>query len=200
MNEIFKPFLLRFVLVFFDDILIHSSSLEEHAQHLSKVLGLLEQHQLYANAKKCVIGQTQVAYLSHIVSRASVAVDAEKVRAMQEWSKPQNLKELQGFLGLTGYYRRFIHHYAQLVAPLTQLKKDNFNWNDTATAAFEQLKSVMLTAPVLAIPNFSIPFVVEADALGKGLGAVLSQNKHPIAYFSKALGVQGKPSPFTRKN
>lgn len=200
MNEIFQPFLRRFVLVFFDDILIYSVTLSEHAQHLSEVLALLAKHQLFANAKKCAIGQSQVAYLGHIVSGEGVAVDPEKIKTMQEWTLPQCLKELRGFLGLTGYYRRFIQHYAQLAAPLTdQLKKDNFRWTEEATAAFNKLKEVMLSAPVLAIPNFSIPFVVEADASGKGLGAVLAQSKHPIAYFSKGLGVRGQAKSIYEK-
>ena len=119
---------------------------------------------------------------------------------MQEWPTPKTLKELRGFLGLTGYYRQIIHRYAQLATPLTdQLKKDNFRWNDMATTAFEQLKSVMLATLILAIPNFSIPFVVEADASRKGLGVVLSQNKHPIAYFSKALGVRGEAKSIYKK-
>ena len=103
-------------------------------------------------------------------------------------------------MGLKGYYRRFIHRYAQLATPLTdQLKKDNFRWNDMATAAFEKLKSIILTAPVFAIPNFSIPSVVEAHASRKGLGVVLSQNKHPIAYFSKALGLPGEAKSIYEK-
>lgn len=135
-----------------------------------------------------------MGYLGNIISQEGIAMDPDKVHAIQTWPLPHNLKELRGFLGLAGYYRRFIHHYAQLAAPLTdQLKKDNFGWNDAATTAFESLKKAMLSAPVLAIPNFSIPFVVEADASSKGLGSVLSQEKHPLAYFSKTLGVyEGK--------
>lgn len=122
-----------------------------------------------------------------------MAVDPDKIKAMQDWPIPASLKELRGFLGLTGYYRRFIHHYAQLAFPLTnQLKKDNFHWDTAATDAFKALKQAMLSAPVLAIPDFSVLFVVEADASGKGLGVVLSQNRHPIAFFSKGLGIRGQ--------
>lgn len=119
---------------------------------------------------------------------------------MQEWPLPQNLKQLRGFLGLTGYYRRFIRNCAHLAGPLTQqLRKDQFNWNTEATTAFEQLKAAMLSAPVLAIPNFTMPFVIEADASGQGVGAVLQQNKHPIAYFSKALGPRGQAKSIYEK-
>ena len=124
-------------------------------------------------------------------------MDPDKVQAIQDWPLPQNLKDHRSFLGLADYYQRFIY---QLASPLTdQLKKDNYDWNEAATAAFENLQRVMLTAPVLAIPNFSIPFVVEVDASIKGLRAVLSQNKHPIAYFSKALGVRGQAKSIYEK-
>lgn len=103
-------------------------------------------------------------------------------------------------MGLTGYYRRFIRHYATLTTPLTQqLKKDSFNWNPEAENAFQVLKKAMLSAPVLTMPNFQLPFVVEADTSGHGLGAVLSQESHPIAYFSKALDAQGRLKPIYEK-
>ena len=108
MNEVFKPFLRRFVLVFFDDILVYSLSMADHVQHLLMVLETLAQHQLYANAKKCEIGKSRVAYLGYIVSGEGITMDADKIKAMQEWPLPQNLIQLRGFLGLTGYYRRFI--------------------------------------------------------------------------------------------
>lgn len=200
MNEVFKPFLRRFVLVFFDDILVHSTSWEGHLQHLTTVLGVLHENQLYANEKKCCFGRKEVAYLGHIISAKGIVVDPEKIQAMVDWTSLKNIKELRGFLGLTGYYRRFIHRYAHIAAPLTaQLRKDNFLWNSEAESTFVRLKEALLAAPVLGIPNFSIPFVVEADASGKGIGAVLSQAHHPLAYFNKALGVRGEAKSIYEK-
>ena len=132
---------------------------------MATVLGVLNDHQVYAKEKKCSFGQREVAYLGHIIFAQGVAVDPEKVQAMVAWPSPKTLKELRGFLGLTAYYRRLILKYAHIAVPLTnQLRKDNFHWNDEVEAAFSALKNAKLAAPVLGIPDFNVPFVVEADA------------------------------------
>ena len=161
----------------------------------------LRQHRLYAKLSKCSFGLKQVDYLGHTVSGNGVAVDVSKVQALLDWPQPQNLKQLRGFLGLTGYYRKFIQGYATIVAPLTQLlKKDNFLWNPLAADAFNKLKIALTNAPVLALPNFSQQFVLETDASGIGIGAVLSQNNHPLAFFSKKLTPSlQKKSAYTRE-
>lgn len=141
MNDVFKPYLRRFVLVFFDDILVYIPDEHHHVEHLSLVLELLHKHQLYANPGKCELGKLQVAYLGHVISSRGVAVDNDKVNAIERWPIPTNLRDLRGFLGITGYYRKFISRYAKIAAPLTnQLKKDNFGWSMESTRSFQALK------------------------------------------------------------
>lgn len=193
MNRVFSGVLRRFVLVFFDDILVYSKSMEEHLEHLRIVLEIQSQHRLYANKKKCEFGRGKLGYLGHIISGDGVEVDESKIRAIVDWKVPTTVTELRGFLGLSGYYRKFIKGYGMVAAPLTDLlKKNQFQWTDAAHSAFDELKKLLSTTPVLQMPNFSIDFVIETDASGYGLGAVLMQNEQPIAYFSRALGLRAK--------
>lgn len=191
MNSIFAKFLRKFVIVFLDDSLVYSASWTEHLGHLRQVLDLLKQHQLFAKLSKCSFGQTSINYLGHIISDQGVATDPEKTIAMENWPTPTNATDLRGFLGLTGYYRKFVPRYSWIAKPLTQLlTKKEFQWNDAAQQAFLALKQTMVQLPVLALPDFSLPFTVETDACATGVGAVLMQQGHPVAYLSKALGVQ----------
>lgn len=135
-----------------------------------------------------MFGSGRVEYLGHVITEEGVERDPSKVEAVQKRPIPQNIKNLCGFLGLTGYYRRFIRNYGLVCQPLTALLKNNsFQWTTQATVAFGQLKHALSLAPVLALPNFSLPFEIETDASGVGIGAVLLQQGHPIAYISKAL-------------
>lgn len=175
MNTIFAALLRRGVLVFMDDILIYSKTLEEHTALLAQVFEIIRQHQFFVKLSKCSFAQSQIEYLGHCISAASVTTEPSKIKAVQQWPVPKNLKELRGFLGLTGYYRKFIRHYGMLSRPLTELLKKNvsFVWNAYAQEAFSLLKQALVQAPVLAIPDFNKLFVLETDACDTGFGAVL---------------------------
>jgi len=156
--------------------------------HLKTVLNVLLSHQLYVKRFKCVTGSSEVEYLGHIIFGEGVKVDPKKTAAMQQWPVPTTVKVLRGFLGVTGYYRKFIKGYNTIAKPLTDLlKKDGFLWSDTALEAFNALKATMIQPPILALPNFSKPFTIECDASGIGLGAVLMQDYRPIAFHNQAL-------------
>jgi hypothetical protein len=200
MNSIFKPFLRKFVLVFFDDILLYSKSWEDHVQHVDKVLQLLKEQQLYAKPSKCFFGVKEVEYLGHIVSHEGVKVDPNKIKAMMDWPIPKTLKNLRGFLGLTGYYRKFVRNYGRIEAPLTSLtKKDAFSWTPRETKAFEQLKEVMCRAHVLTTPYFTKTFIVECDASGNGIGVVLMQEGRPLSFEIRPLKGRDLHKPIYEK-
>ncbi|RLN15700.1 hypothetical protein C2845_PM02G21340 [Panicum miliaceum] len=189
MNEVFASLLRKGVLVFMDDILIYTQTLEEHAQLLSAMLQILANNSLYAKPSNCSFAKDSIEYLGHVISSKGVATDPQKILAVQGWPVPNNVKEVRGFLGLTGYYRRFIKHYSLISKPLTMLLKKGirFVWSSVAQEAFDTLKHALVTAPVLALPQFQKPFTIETDASDVGLGAILIQEGHPIAFLSQAL-------------
>lgn len=189
MNHVFQPLLRKCVIVFFDDILVYSTTLDDHSRHLSNVLALLHEHKFFVKLSKCTFCSTSVEYLGNLISDGLLKADPSKLEAMDAWPIPTTVKQLRGFLGLTGYYRRFIAKYSMIAAPLTELlKKDSFLWSEAANTAFTNLKMAMTTVPVLSLPDFEKPFCIETDASDVGIGAVLIQDKHPIAFFSKKLG------------
>uniref|UniRef100_A0A8R7UJW3 Reverse transcriptase domain-containing protein n=1 Tax=Triticum urartu TaxID=4572 RepID=A0A8R7UJW3_TRIUA len=189
MHTVLGPLLRHCVLVFFDDILIFSKTYKEHLEHVALVLEALRKHQLYGKLSKCTFAQNKVEYLGYVITDKGVSTYPGTVEAIINWPTPQNVTHLRSFLGLAGYYGRFVQNYGLICKPLFEaLKKEGFQWTDTQMAAFQQLKDRMTSAPVLALPDFSLPFVLEADASGYGIGAVLMQKGQPIAYMSKALG------------
>lgn len=154
---------------------------------------------MYAKLSKSTFAQTTVEYLGHLISVTGVSMDPSKVAAIQAWPIPTDLKSLRGFLGLAGYYRRFICNFGTLSRPLTDLlKKDAFHWSPQATTAFQHLKDALTQAPVLRLPDFTLPFVIETDASALGMGAVLMQEGRPIAFLSKAFSLRG--SRFMKKS
>jgi hypothetical protein len=198
MQELFRPFMYgadAFVAVYLDDILIYSSSAEQHLEHIERVLQVLRDANLYAKLKKCQFNDVQVEYLGHIVGRGMVETDPKKVEAIRQYPKPGTVTELRSFLGLANQFRKFVHGYAAIAAPLhglitgNQAKTAQLAWTNAANAAFERLKKALCIAPVLRIfdPNKAIEVVT--DASGFALGAVLLQEGMPVAYESRKLNV-----------
>jgi hypothetical protein len=200
MNHVFHPFLHHFVLVFFDDILIYSKTWTDHLTHVDRVLHLLSQHQLFLKQSKCDFGASEVEYLGHLVGKDGIRVDLKKIKAMQDWLHPKTLKRLRGFLGLTGYYHKFVKNYGKIATPLTALlKKNSFTWTPAAAQDFQTLKMAMCTTSVLALPDFTKTFVLECDASGKGIGDVLMQEGRPLAFTSKQLSERNLGKPIYEK-
>jgi hypothetical protein len=147
-----------------------------------------KEQSLYTKESKCEFWMTEVLYLGHIIGEKGVQVHQEKIASIMEWPNPKTLTELRGFLGICTYYRKFVKGFSQLCAPLTDLtKKGAFKWSEEAQATMEKLKKVMSTCPILALPDFGLPFTLECDASGEGIGAILMQNRNPIAYESRKL-------------
>jgi hypothetical protein len=154
------------VVVFIDDILVFSQTTEEHEKHLRIVLGKLRQHQLYAKFSKCEFWMEEVAFLGHVLSGKGVAVDPSKIEAVSKWQSPKSVTEIRSFLGLAGYYCRFIENFSKIAKPMTELLKSNtsFEWSDKCEASFQELKTRLTTTPVLTLPDASKDFVVYCDA------------------------------------
>ena len=189
MNKIFMPHLNKFVLVYIDDILIYSKTLDEHVQHLDTVMSVLRNHQFYCKLKKCEFEKAELKFLGHIVGATGVKVDPDKIAVIRDYPRPTNVSELRSFLGLATYFRNFVLAFSVLAGPLHKLtgKDVPFVWSPECESAFQGLKHVLTHAPVLAMPNFSKPFEMVSDASRKGMGAVLLQEGRPVAFFSRAL-------------
>jgi hypothetical protein len=176
------------VVVFFDDILVYSRSLPEHLEHLHSVLQLLRRDHWQVKLSKCSFGQQQIAYLGHVIDSRGVSSNPATIKKVVSWPTPTNVKDVRSFLGLAGYYRKFVKHFGIIARPLFNLLKKNttFLWTSETDNAFQHLKNGMTESPILAL-DFSQTFVVDTDTCDTGVGAVLQQNGHPIAYMSKPL-------------
>ncbi len=194
-NDVLRDMVDQFIYVYLDDILIFSTSLQEHVQHVRRVLQRLLENGLFVKAEKCEFHAQSVPFLGHIVSAEGIRMDPEKIKAVVEWPSPDSRKALQRFLGFANFYRRFIRNFSQLASPLTALTspRTTFRWSDAAEAAFAKLKSRFVSTPILTTPDPSRQFVVEVDASEVGVGAVISQRSptddrmHPCAFLSHRL-------------
>jgi hypothetical protein len=181
-------FFFSFFFSFFYDILIYIKSLKDHSLHLHTIFEVLLHNKLFAKLSKCRFAVGEIDYLGHLISYQGVRADPSKLEAMVNWPVPHSIKTLCGFLGLTGYYRKFVRNYGVITSPLTALlKKNAFLWSSTATKAFLELKQAITTPLVLRLLDFFKMLVIECDVCGTSLGAVLMQEGQPIAFLSKAL-------------
>ncbi|KAL8104850.1 hypothetical protein AgCh_028861 [Apium graveolens] len=189
MNRVYKEYLDKFIIVFIDDILIYLKNPEDHAVHLQIALQKLREKQLYAKFSKCEFWLTEVQFLSHVISKEGIKVDPVKIEAVSKWEQPKTPTEIRSFLGLAGYYRRFVKDFSKIASPLTKLtrKNEKFAWTEKCEESFQELKRRLVTAPVLALPNETGNFVIYSDASLKGLGCVLMQHDEVIAYASRQL-------------
>nr|GFA90058.1 putative reverse transcriptase domain-containing protein [Tanacetum cinerariifolium] len=194
MNRVCKPYLDKFVIVFIDDILIYSKDEKEHEEHLKTILELLKKEELYAKFSKCEFWIPKVQFLGYMIDIQGIHVDPAKIESVKDWASPKSPKEIRKFLGLAGYYRRFIEGFSKIAKPMTKLtqKKVKFEWGDKQEAAFQLLKQKLYSAPILALPEGCEDFIVYCDASNKGLGAVLMQIEKVISYASHQLKIHEK--------
>nr|GEU83998.1 hypothetical protein [Tanacetum cinerariifolium] len=182
MNQVSKPYLDRFVIIFIDDILIYFKSRKEHEGNLKLILSLLKKEELYATFSKCEFWLSKVQFLGHMIDSEGIHVDPTKIEFIKDWASPKTPTEIRQFLGLVGYYRRFIKIFSKIARPMTKLtqKRVKFDWVEKTKAAFQLLKQKLCSAPILALPEGSENFVVYGDASHKGLGAILMQREKHI--------------------
>jgi hypothetical protein len=187
MSKVFMEYLDKFVVVFIDDILVYSRSEEAYEGHLRLVLQKLRDHKLYAKLSKCEFWLKQVAFFGHVISKGGIFVDPSKVQDVLSWKAPTSVSDIQSFLGLAGYYRRFIEEFSKISKSMTEfLKKDKqFEWTSACETSFQELKKRLTTVPVLVMPDMEKPFFIYCDASGQGLGCVLMQDGRVVAYASR---------------
>ena len=177
--------------VFIDGILIYSRTPEEHTHHLRTALEVLQRNELYAKFSSCEFWLNKVAFLGHVVSNDGVSMDPQKIKVVIKWPRPKNPMEVRSFLGLAGYYRRFVHNFSKIATPLTNLtrKVTKYEWTEQGEEAFQELKKRLMSALILAFPTIEKDFIVYSDASRSGLGCVLMQEGRVIACASRQLKI-----------
>ncbi|GJQ97296.1 putative reverse transcriptase domain-containing protein [Tanacetum coccineum] len=194
MNRVCRPYLDKFVIVFINDILIYSKTKEEHDAHLRLSLEFLKKEELYAKFSKCDFWLSKVQFLGHVIDSEGIHVDPAKIESIKDWESPKTPTKIRQFLGLAGYYQRFIEGFSKIAKPMTKLTQKivKFSWGEKEETAFQTLKQKLCSALILALPEGSENFVVYCDASHKGLGAVLMQKEKVIAYASRQLKIHEK--------
>ncbi|GJY06213.1 putative reverse transcriptase domain-containing protein [Tanacetum coccineum] len=194
MNRVCKPFLDKFVIVFIDDILICSKNKKEYEEHLKAVLELLKKEKLYAKFSKCEFWIPKIQFLGHVIDIQGIHVDPAKIESIKDRESPKMPTEIRQFLGLVGYYRRFIEGFLKIAKSMTKLTRKGvkFDWGDKQEAAFQLLKHKLCSTPILALPEGSKDFIVYCNASHKGLGVVLMQREKVISYVSRQLKIHEK--------
>jgi hypothetical protein len=196
MQRVLRDRLNKGVMVFIDDILLHTKTIEEHEEMVRWVLKRLCDEGYYANPDKCEFFQEEISFLGHVIHGKGISVQQHKIKAVATWPVPKTVKEVRGFLGLTNYYRKFVHEYSKIAVPLTEMTKDpknfKFVWGDEQQKAFDELKSRLMSAPVLAHPDPLRQYILNTDASGFAIAAVLSQEQadgtvRPVAYYSHKM-------------
>jgi hypothetical protein len=189
MNKAFMEYLDKFVVVFIDDIMIFSKNEEDHDEHLRLVLQKLRLNQLYAKLSKCEFWLKKVSFLGHIISEGGISIDPSKVKSVLSWNTPRNVSDIRSFLGLAGYYRRFIEGFSKIVKLMTELleKGKTFEWTPWREASFQELKKRLTTTSVLTMSDMEKSFSIYCDASDQGLGCVLMQDGHVVAYASRII-------------
>ena len=189
MNEVLRPFIGKFVVVYFDDILIYSKSLTEHLDHLRVVFYALRAARLFGNLEKCTFCTERVSFLVYVVTSQGIEVDDAKVQAIRSWPTPTMVTQVRSFHGLVRFYRCFVKDFSTIAAPLNELTKKGvaFHWGEEQEASFALLKDKLTHAPLLQLPDFGKTFELECDASGVSIDGILMQDGKPVAYFSEKL-------------
>jgi len=189
MNHVLRVFIGKFVVVYFDDILISSKNLFEHLDHLRNVLNVLRSENLYANLKKCTFYIEKIMFLGYVITAQGIEMDEEKLKVIRDWPAPKLVSEVRSFHGLACFYRRFVKDFSTIVAPLNEVVKKlvGFKWGEGQELTFVLLQKKLCFAPVLALPDFMKAFEIKCDASGMGISVVLMQDQILIAYFSENL-------------